>query len=169
MSRAHSSAPLKSKPFKTPVPVMTQTFFPSVTGDGDDMFCFRILVLPLPSCFFQTASPLVRSRHHKQRSLPSATFRKILSPQMIGVEPLQLGRAIFQVTFSSVLQRVGRFFSLLMPLRKGPRHCGQLSARTNWQDSKVTRNTIVSALATDASSSNGQRRSTGSFIDSGEL
>src|SRR5262249_344878 len=100
MSRAQISAPLKSKPFRTPVPVITQTFFPSVTGEGEDMFCFRILVLPLPSGLFQTISPLDRSRHHKNRSLPSAIFRKILSPQMIGVEPPQVGRLTLQVTFS---------------------------------------------------------------------
>src|SRR5262249_9833950 len=105
-----------------PVPVITQTFFPSVTGEGDDMFCLRILVLPPPRSFFQTGSPFVRSTHHRYRLSPSATFRKIRSPQMIGVAPVQLGIASFQVTFSSALQRVGRFFSLLMPLRNGPRH-----------------------------------------------
>ena len=36
-----------------PVPVITHTVVPSVTGDGDDMFCFRCLVVaaaerPLP-------------------------------------------------------------------------------------------------------------------------
>src|SRR5262249_1540260 len=148
MSRAHISAPLKSNAFSTPVPVITHTFFPSVTGEGDDMFCFRILVLPLPSGFFQTGSPLVRSRHHKKRSLPSAMFRKILPPQMIGVEPLQLGSPTLQVTFSSALQRVGRFASPLMPFRDGPRHWGQFSARTNLADSRVTRNASANPLRT---------------------
>src|SRR5215813_13495255 len=151
MSRAQISAPLKSNPFSTPVPVITQTFFPSVTGEGDDMFCFRILVLPLPSGLFQAGSPRVRSRHHKNRLLPAAMFRKILSPQMIGVEPLQLGRLTLQVTFSSVPQWVGRFFSLLMPFRNGPRHCGQFSARTNLADSTVTRKASAIPLRTCSS------------------
>ena len=39
----------KSKPLRMPVPVITKTLLPSVTGEGDDMFCFRIFTLPLPS------------------------------------------------------------------------------------------------------------------------
>src|SRR4030095_11484271 len=111
-----------------PVPVITHTFFPSVTGEGEDMFCLRILVLPALRCFFQSTSPFFLSTHHRNRSSPSATLRKMRSFQMIGVAPVQLGMGIFQITFSSVLHRVGRFFSLLTPLRNGPRHCGQLSA-----------------------------------------
>src|SRR5215813_2894277 len=89
-------------------------------------------------------------------------FRKILSPQMIGVAPLQLGSATRHVTFSSVVQRVGKFFSLLMPLRKGPRHCGQFSARTNLAESRVTRNESVSTRRTSSSpEENGQSQSTG--------
>jgi len=34
-----------------PVPVMTNTLLPSVTGDGDDIFCLRIFTLPLPQLF----------------------------------------------------------------------------------------------------------------------
>ena len=58
MSRVHNSLPLKSKPLRMPVPVITKTLLPSVTGEGDDMFCLRILTLPLPSSFFQATSPL---------------------------------------------------------------------------------------------------------------
>src|SRR6185295_1972745 len=123
----HSSFPAKSNAFRIPVPVITQTFLPSVTGEGDDMFCLRILVLPALRCFFQSGSPLVRSTHQRNRSLPSATFRKMRSPQMMGVAPVQLGKASFHVTFSSALHLNGRFFSLLTPLSEGPRHCGQLS------------------------------------------
>src|SRR5215510_14151562 len=119
MSRTQSSVPLKSKALRMPVPVITQTFLPSVTGEGDDMFCLRIFVLPALRCFFQSASPLVRSTHQRTSLSPSATFRKTRSPQMIGVAPVQLGIASFQVMFSFALQRVGRFFSLLMPLRNG--------------------------------------------------
>src|ERR671936_522499 len=117
MSRFQSSLPAKSKPFKIPVPVMTNTFLPSVTGDGDDMFCLRILTLPAPNSRFQTTSPLLRLRHHKERLSPSATLRKIRSFQMMGVDPLQLGSVSFQATFSSAVQREGRSFSVLNPLR----------------------------------------------------
>ena len=51
------------------------------------------------------------------------------SPQTIGVEPDHAGIASFQVMFSVVDQRTGRFFSPLRPLSDGPRHCGQFSAR----------------------------------------
>src|SRR5438093_8321538 len=122
MSRAHTSLPLKSKPFRIPFPVMTHTFFPSVTGEGEDIFCLPTLALPPPRGFFQRTVPLVFSTHQRDRSLPSATLRKMRSPQMMGVEPLQLGKASFQSMFSLVLQRRGRFFSLLTPLRLGPRH-----------------------------------------------
>src|SRR6516162_3475962 len=46
---------------------------------------------------------------------------------MIGVDAVLLGMASFQATFSLVLQWTGRFFSVLKPLRNGPRHCGQSS------------------------------------------
>src|SRR5690242_1168552 len=101
---------------------------PSVTGEGDDMFCFRILTLPPPSGCFHSNVPLVLSTHQRKRLSPSATLRKTRSRQMMGVEPLQLGNASFQATFSSVDHVTGRFFSSLVPLRFGPRHCGQSSA-----------------------------------------
>src|SRR5215813_4115281 len=110
MSRDQTSLPEKSNAFSTPVPVITQTVVPSVTGEGDDMFCLRIFTLPPPSGFFQAASPFVRSTHQRKRLSPSATLRKTRSPQMIGVAPVQPGIASFQVTFSSAPQRVGRFF-----------------------------------------------------------
>ncbi len=47
------------------------------------------------------------------------------SPQMTGVPPLQDGRAVFQTTFCSALQVVGRPVALLTPLSCGPRHWGQ--------------------------------------------
>ncbi len=50
------------------------------------------------------------------------------SPQMIGVAPVRLGIGSFQATFSSGDHFTGSPFSLLTPLRRGPRHCGQFSA-----------------------------------------
>src|SRR6266508_367695 len=70
---------------------------------------------------------------------PSDALRKMLSPQMIGVEPLQAGISNFHVTFSSTVHLTGRFFSLLMPLSAGPRHCGQLSAETMFSAATVDR------------------------------
>ena len=58
---------------------------------------------------------------------PSATFRKMRSPQMIGVDPLHAGISTFQAMFVSGSHSVGRFVSVLTPLRAGPRQFGQFS------------------------------------------
>jgi hypothetical protein len=47
---------------------------------------------------------------------------------MIGVDPEYCGTATFQAMFSVGDHFTGRFFSPLMPLSDGPRHCGQFSA-----------------------------------------
>src|SRR6516165_8686369 len=79
--------------------------------------------------FFQITVPLVLSTHQRYRLLSaSATLRKMLFSQMIGVAPVLLGIASFQTTFSVVLQRTGRSLSPLTPFKLGPRHCGQFSA-----------------------------------------
>src|SRR5215813_6174637 len=78
------------------------------------MFCFPILKLPSAKCFFQRAAPCARSTHQSERSSFSATLRKIRFPQMMGVAPLQLGSGSFQATFSSRVQRTGRFGSSLL-------------------------------------------------------
>src|SRR5262249_38967947 len=119
MSRTQISVPPKSKALMMPVPVITHTFLPSVAGEGDDMFCFIMRWLPLPRRCFQTMVPRLRSTAQRNRSLPSATFRKRRSPHTIGVEPDQAGNASFQVMFSVFDHRTGRFFSLLMPFRDG--------------------------------------------------
>src|SRR5215213_8502637 len=127
MSRAHSSRPSKSKPLSTPVPVITQTLLPSVTGEGLDMLCLRILVLPPPSSRFHSAAPFERSTHQRPSLSPSATLRKRRSPHTMGVEPLRSGIASFQVTFSAAVHLSGRLRSALTPFRSGPRHCGQFA------------------------------------------
>src|SRR5262245_48828425 len=131
MSRDQISVPLKSKALSMPVPVITHTVVPSVTGDGVDMFCFCSLTFPPPSGLFQIGSPFRRSTAHNSR-LPDhiavATLRKMWSPQMIGVAPLRLGSGIFHAMFSVVDHFVGRPFSMLMPLASGPRQVGQFSA-----------------------------------------
>jgi hypothetical protein len=122
MSRPHNSRPSKSKALSTPVPVITQTLFPSVTGEGDDMFCLRILTFPPLSGRFHSTVPFERSTHQSERLSPSATLRKTRSPHTMGVEPLRSGIASFQVTFSAALHLSGRFRSALTPFRSGPRH-----------------------------------------------
>src|SRR5579862_5832656 len=95
--------------------------------------------------FFQTGEPVALSTHHRDRSSPSATFRNTRLPQTIGVAPDLAGMASFHAIFSETLQCSGRLFSLLMPFREGPRHCGQFSpvagsairARTNASGSQV--------------------------------
>ncbi len=82
--------------------------------------------------------PLPLSTHQRYRLLSaSATFRKILLSQTIGVAPVLLGMDSFQTTFSVVLQRTGRSFSLLVPFRPGPRHCGQFSADRGRQSAQM--------------------------------
>ena len=83
--------PSKSKALKTPSPVITQTCLPSVTGDGDDMFCLRSMWLASTIKRFHFTSGLLRSIAHSSIEpvfAAVATFRKIVLPQMIGVEPL---------------------------------------------------------------------------------
>ena len=110
---------------------MTQTVRPSVTGDGEDIFCLRSMWLPPAMAPFHSTLPVFRSSDHSSSSpVASAvpTFRKMVSPQIIGVEPLRPGIGSFHVMFSVVLHLMGRPFSLLTPFSDGPRHCGQFSA-----------------------------------------
>ena len=91
MSRDQISLPAKSNAFSTPTPVMIQTRLPSVTGDGDDMFCLRSMWLPPAIGRFHATVGLVRSiaQSSSAPELESvATLRKMRSPQMIGVDPL---------------------------------------------------------------------------------
>jgi hypothetical protein len=92
-----------------PRPVITHTCLPSVTGDGDDMFCLRSMWFESSSWRFHITACLLRSIAHSSSSpvlVPVATFRKIVSPQMIGVDPLYAGSGSFHATFlaSTLLQ-----------------------------------------------------------------
>ncbi len=74
-----------------PSPVMTQTYLPSVTGDGEDMFCFRSMWFESASGRFHRTVGLLRSTAHNSSEpvfAAVATFKKIVLPQMIGVDPL---------------------------------------------------------------------------------
>src|SRR5688572_28851627 len=112
MSRVQISLPPKSNALRMPTPVITHTYLPSVIGDGVDMFCLRCMLLPPASGRFHDTDCLLRSTAQSSRSpvfVPVATLRKIVSPQMIGVEPLKAGSGSFQVMFlvSILLQTVG--------------------------------------------------------------
>ena len=144
MSRVQRSLPSKSNALKIPVPVITHTCVPSVTGDGDDMFCLRICLLPGAIGRFQRTLPLPRSMHQSSSCGPSATLRKMRSRQTIGVDPDQAGSGSVQARPSVFDQRTGRLVSLLTPFNSGPRHCGQLSART-WAVAHVERTMTASA------------------------
>jgi hypothetical protein len=149
MSRAHSSAPPASKAFSTPVPVIAQTRAPSVTGDGDDMFCLRSWRLPPPSGRCQTRRPLSRSTAHRcsvtasceRRS--SATLRKTRPPATIGVDPENDGSASVQATLSVRDHLKGTFVSALRPLREGPRQLGQSCTATPATASTISRRAII--------------------------
>src|SRR4029453_415073 len=115
MSRVQSCLPSKSNAFTTPVPVITYVVLPSVTGEGEDMFCLLILKFPPVKGRFHNVIPFSRPTHHSSRLSPSATLRNTRSPQMIGVEPLRLGIGNCHATFSVFDQVTGRFFSPLVP------------------------------------------------------
>src|SRR5688500_7325479 len=125
---------------------MTQTWRPSVTGDGDDMFCLFPMRLPADRGRFHETACVFRST--AQSSMPPvaravATFRKMRSSQMMGVDPLKAGRGSFHATFSVALQVVGRPVSLLTPLSEGPRHCGQLSARRDTPATAIRSTAVI--------------------------
>src|SRR5262245_31853288 len=130
MSLDHFSVPARSNAFRRPVPVITHTIRPSVTGEGDDICCFIIRRLPAPSGRFHRTVPLARSSAHSARFGPSPTLTKTWSPQTIGVEPDRSGMGAFQVTFSVTDQRSGRPLSVLVPFSCGPRQFGHDSAWT---------------------------------------
>src|SRR5688500_12249272 len=82
---------------------------------------------------FQRIFPSLRFNAHNSRSpLPSAVpmFKKIISFQMIGVDPLRPGIGNFQAMFSSVDHFRGSPRSVLMPFMAGPRQAGQFSAES---------------------------------------
>jgi hypothetical protein len=91
--------------------------------------------------FFQIAAPLALSTRHRWSTPPSATFRKMLLPQMMGVAPLLDGIGSFQAMFSVWLHLMGRFCSLLMPFDEGPRQFGQFSAIRGMERSSGSRAT----------------------------
>ncbi len=112
---------------------MTQTRVPSVTGEGDDMFCLRCMLLPPAIGRFQATAWVLRSMAQSSSAPVSravATFRNTRSPQMIGVDPLKAGSGSFHATFSVGLQVEGSPVSVLTPFSVGPRQFGQFDAKS---------------------------------------
>src|ERR1700680_2944120 len=120
MSRAQISLPSKSNALRMPVPVITHTFWPSVDGEGDDMFCLRFCMFPLARRRFQPGKQRARSPAHRYKSPPSATFKKTRSPHTIGVDAEKAGSPSFHAMFSVFDQRIGRVGSTLMAVCEGP-------------------------------------------------
>src|SRR5947207_5528782 len=86
----------------------------------------------MPACLFQRILPLPRSRH-RACSVPtfwSTELTKTRSLQMTGVAAEGPGRPATHFTFSVFEKVVGGPFSVVEPLKNGPRHGGQFSART---------------------------------------
>jgi hypothetical protein len=70
---------------------MTHTWRPSVTGEGDDMFCFCAMWFESARRRFHATERVVRSTAQSSSApvlAPVATLRKIVLPQTMGVDPL---------------------------------------------------------------------------------
>src|SRR5690349_7751496 len=84
-----------------------------------------------PGCF-RAFGPAVAAGAAGSAALVSSSdgvFRKIRSPQTVGVEPLQAGIFTFHLMFCSVDHVSGRFFAAgAVPSPLGPRQLGQLDA-----------------------------------------
>ena len=121
-----------------PLPDATQMSLPSVTGEGDDILCFILMLLPWSYWRRQSSRPVARSRQRSRISWPpgprppaglgraflpgaggggggvlpgtstDGVLRKMRSPQTVGVEPLHAGISCFHFTFSVVDQVSGR-------------------------------------------------------------
>src|SRR5215475_5746408 len=72
-----------------------------------------------------------------------AVVRKIRSPQITGVEKPRPGIATFHLMFFVSLNSTGAAVRA-MPLKKGPRHCGQCAGSELAE--LATRTTAVSAI-----------------------
>ena len=94
MSRVQSSVPSKSNALRMPVPVITHTRVPSVTGDGVDMFCFRCLWLPPPSGRCQSERARRRgSTHHRCRLTPCVVLQVVGDVEEDAIAPDDRRRA----------------------------------------------------------------------------
>ena len=117
---------------------MEMTIFPSVAGEGEHML-LRPCVYRLLRRFSLPADFPVAAVEAKQIQI----LLRIWTSNKDGVIPNgRGGAAVFwhgraPVMFSVLLQLVGRFLAVVVPLKFGPRHCAQFSAeRFNEKASK---------------------------------
>ena len=87
MFRAHTSLPSKSNARNQPVPVMTHTCSPSVTGDGEDIFCFRSCLSLSLRKRFQITEPVWRSTRHNSTDKFSVPVEEAPAPPVRGAPP----------------------------------------------------------------------------------
>src|SRR5438876_133920 len=74
MSNLHFSLPAKSKQAAIALPEVTQISFPSVTGVGDDIFCFCLISFPWSYCRRHISFPVARERQSNRISWPPGPF-----------------------------------------------------------------------------------------------
>ena len=123
MSRTRAPYPSKSNDFSMPVPVITQTEL--AVGHRRRR---RHLLLHHPA-IAAAERPLPSNCPVRSIDGPEGEIRSVADVEKDVIAPHdwrrseRSGTASFQVTFSVVDQRTGRFFSALSPLSVGPRHC----------------------------------------------
>src|SRR5260221_616737 len=92
------------------------------------MLPLPLVMSPVLICFCQRTFPVFRSRQNRSRFFSASGLEtKMESPHTAGVAPLGPGRGAAHLTVSLV-QVVGNPISVEVPLKAGPRHCGQFSA-----------------------------------------
>src|SRR5262249_3065077 len=105
-------------------------------------FCAGFCAESLGAGGFWVCSGAVAGADWATLPVGTAVVRKIRSPQITGVEKPRPGIAIFHLMFFVSLNSTGAAVRAI-PLKKGPRHCGQ------WAGSEpaepATRTTVVSA------------------------
>ena len=113
------------------MPVITQTLAPSVTGDGDDMFCFASCVLPPPSSFFQnTLARLPVDAPEIQVVAVGDVEEELVAPDdRRRAAPLGMRQLPGDVFGGRPADR--QILLAADAVQRGPRHCGQLSADAN--------------------------------------
>ena len=72
--RVQTTLPAIVRAVTWPVPVITQTCLPSVTGDGEVLLCLRQSRLPSSSFTRQSSLPSVFERQRIYNSLPPGSF-----------------------------------------------------------------------------------------------
>src|SRR3954464_12343877 len=117
------------------------TFWPSVVGEGEAKLLFSSRRMPSPTFSDQRTLPLLRSRAMARSVLEALSIEdtKTWLPQMMGELAAGPGMGALPATFSVFDHLAGRFFSVVEPLKKGPRHCGQFSARAAEQLRRAAR------------------------------